>query len=121
LPAAIIPAAAILNEPEARPFPERVAVSSRCAVRGVRRGVAGSRVTEGLIIGFQLRNRAMLPFPGLRQERAAMKRPEGRGLAVQRRDGAVSANVFHNGQAVHVRISPFFPEREFAAQRFSIR
>ena len=52
----------------------------------------------------------MFPFPGLRQEGAAMKRPEGRGLAVQRRDGAVSANVFHDGQAVHVRISPFlFP------------
>jgi hypothetical protein len=50
-----------------------------------------------------------------------MKRPEGRGLAVQRRDGAVSTNVFQDGHAVHVRISPLFPEREFAAQRFSIR
>ena len=40
-----------------------------------------------------------------------MKRPEGCGLAIQRRDGAVSANVFHDGQAVHVRISPFlFPD-----------
>jgi hypothetical protein len=49
-----------------------------------------------------------------------VKRPEGRGLAVQRCDGAVPANVFHDGQAVHVRISPFFPGDEFAAQQFSI-
>ena len=77
----------------------------------VRWRIAGSRVAESLIVGFQLRNGAVLPFPGLRQEGAAMKRSEGRGLAVQRRDGAVSANVFHDGQAVHVRISPFlFPD-----------
>jgi hypothetical protein len=86
------------------------AVSSRRVARRVGRGIARSRVTESLIIGFQLGYGAMLPFPGLRQERAAMNRAEGRGLAVQRRDGAVSANVFHDGQAVHARISPFlFP------------
>jgi hypothetical protein len=49
-----------------------------------------------------------------------MKWAEGRGLAVQGRDGAVSANVFQDGHAVHVRISPFFPGHELAAERFSI-
>jgi hypothetical protein len=38
-----------------------------------------------------------------------MKRAEGCGLAVQRRDGAVPANVFQDGHAVHVRISLSFP------------
>jgi hypothetical protein len=113
-------AAAILNEPEARPLSGTPAVGSRCAACGLHRGVAGSCVTESLIIGLQLRNGAMLPFLGLRQEGTAMKRPEGRGLSVQRRDGAVSANVFQDGHAVHVRISPFFPGYELAAERFSI-
>jgi hypothetical protein len=96
------------------------AVSSRGAACGVARGIAGSRVTESIIVGFQLGYGAMLPFPGLRQKRAAMNRAEGCGLAAQRCDGAVSANVFQDGHAVHVRISPFFPGHELAAERFSI-
>jgi hypothetical protein len=77
-------------------------------VRSLRSGLgnAGSCIIEDLKVGFQLRNGAMLPFFGLRQKGAAMKRPEGRGLTVQRSDCAVSANVFHDGQPVHVRGSP---------------
>jgi hypothetical protein len=121
LPADRIPAAASLNELAAGLFSESAAASSRCAPCGVHRRIAGSRVIESLIVGFQLGYGAMLPFIGLRQEGAAMKRPEGRGLTAQRRDGAVSANVFQDGQAAHVRISPFFPGHELAAERFSIR
>src|SRR4051794_5008922 len=89
--------------------PEAPAVSSRGAACGVDRGIAGGHRTESLIVGFQFGYGAMFPFPGLRQKGTAVNRPEGRGLAVQRRDGAVPANVFHDGQAAHVRISPSFP------------
>jgi hypothetical protein len=47
----------------------------------------------------------MLPLLGLRQEGAAIVRPEGRCSAAQRSDCAVSANVFHDGQPVHIRIT----------------
>src|SRR6187431_435164 len=93
-------AAAILNE-LARALSGAPAVSSRRAACGVNRSIARSRRTERLIIGFQLGYGAVLPVPGLRQERAAMKRTERRGLAVQRRDSAVPANVFQDGHAVH--------------------
>ena len=74
---------------------------------------------ESVKIGFEFGDGAMLPFPGLRQKGTAVKRPEGRGLAVQRRDGAVPANVFHDGQAVHVRISPFlFPDTNLRQNDF---
>src|SRR5215207_5785952 len=75
----------------------------------MHRAIACRRAIESPIVGFQLGYGAMLPFPGLRQEGAAMKRPEGRGLTAQRRDGAVSANVFQDGQAAHVRTPPSFP------------
>jgi hypothetical protein len=42
-------------------------------------------------MGFELRHRPTLPFVCLFQERPFLRRPERRGLTIQRSDGAISA------------------------------
>jgi hypothetical protein len=81
-----------------------------CASRlkGPYRDVESS-VVKSLEIPFELRNCEMLPFLGLRQQGAALKWPEGRGLAVQRCYCAISAYVFQDGFTIHLPDFPFFP------------
>ena len=57
-------------------------------------------------IGLEFRHRAMLPFLGLDQERAPLQRTEGRGLAIQRSDGAIAAYIFQDGVSVHCSTLP---------------
>jgi len=76
--------------------------SSAPAVLRQRTGIAGGEVPirkvlhgsrNALKVGFQFRNRAALPFPGLAQQRPALTGPEGCGLSVQRCDRAIPADV----------------------------
>jgi len=60
-------AAAILNELR-RPSPEAPRSAHAAQARRIGRRVAGSRVAESVIVGFQLGYGAMLPFAGLRPE-----------------------------------------------------
>ena len=84
-----------------------------------------SRAIAKLEIVFELRHRETLPFIGLAEERAPLKRTEGCSLPVQRGYGAISAHVFHDYFPVnkHEPCSPLVSPGgdEGAAQRFSIR
>jgi hypothetical protein len=57
-------------------------------------------------MSFELRHRPTLPFVCLFQERPFLRRPERRGLTIQRSDGAISTHIFQNSLPTH-RATPF--------------
>jgi hypothetical protein len=98
-------------------FPPRIGIYDDLRLSIVVRSV-------GHKVGFEFRQREMLPFPGLAQERASLNGAEARGLTVQRSYRAISAHVFQDGfpAGMHECDLPCFPfaRHKCRPKRFSI-